>query len=287
MLIEAHGVRFPAIGFGTGSLMGDACLRALSQALRAGYRHIDTASSYGNEVEIGEAIRSSGLRRDEIFLTTKVWPDSLGEAEMLASAEGSLRRLGVDQVDLFLIHWPNPKLRMRDMIAALNAVRARGLARHIGVSNFTSGLLEEAWAATDAPLVANQCEYHPLLDQTRLLRSCRAKGTALVAYMPLGRGKVLELQRLAAIGRRLRKTPGQIALRWLVQQGVGAIPKSTHPERLRQNLEVFDFHLSDREMADIFALARPDGRMIPYPRMRSSDGVTLEPHPEFAPVWDV
>jgi diketogulonate reductase-like aldo/keto reductase len=105
--------------------------------------------------------------------------------------------------------------------------------------------------------------------------------------MPLGRGKVLELQRLAAIGRRLRKTPGQIALRWLVQQGVGAIPKSTHPERLRQNLEVFDFHLSDREMAEIFALARPDGRMIAYPRIRLSDGVTLEPHPEFAPAWDV
>lgn len=284
--LEAHGARIPAIGFGSGSLHGDACVAALREALRAGYRHIDTASSYGNETEVGEVIRDSGLPRDNVFITTKVWPDRLSDDEMLASAEESLKKLGVDQVDLFMIHWPYPEVTVRDMIRALNRVKARGLTRHIGVSNFTAPLMDAAWAMTDAPLVANQCEYHPMMDQTPVLEACRKHGTALVAYMPLGRREVLQIPVLADIAQRLGKTRAQVALRWLIQQkGVAAIPKSTDPVRMRQNLEVFDFSLSSADMAAIQALARPEGRLIQFPRMRKPDGSWQE-FRQFAPVWD-
>jgi 2,5-diketo-D-gluconate reductase B len=284
--VDAHGAKIPAIGFGTGSLKGRACVEALGHAFRAGYRHVDTARSYGNEAEVGEAVRASSLKRDEIFLTTKVWPNRLDEAEMLRSAEESVAALGVDQVDLFLIHWPNPMVAVADMIRALNEVKRRGLTRHIGVSNFTSDLLAEAWAATEAPLVANQCEYHPGLDQGPVIDACQAHGTAFVAYMPLGRREVLTLPLLSEIGRRLGRTPAQVALRWLVQQdGVAAIPKSTDPGRLRGNIDVFNFSLSDDDMAAISALAHPGGRMIPFPRMRNADGGWDE-FREFAPIWD-
>jgi 2,5-diketo-D-gluconate reductase B len=284
--VDAHGVEIPAMGFGTGSLKGRVCVEALGHAFRAGYRHLDTARTYGNEAEVGEAVRASGLKRDEIFLTTKVWPDRLGEAEMLRSAEESVAALGVEQVDLFLIHWPNPKVTVPDMIRALNEVKRRGLTRHIGVSNFTSGLLAEAWAATGAPLVVNQCEYHPSLDQGPVIDACRAHGTAFVAYMPLGRREVLNLPLLSEIGRRLGRTPAQIALRWLVQQdGVAAIPKSTDPSRLCSNIDVFDFSLSDDDMAAISALAHPGGRMVPFPRMRNTHGGWDE-FRAFAPTWD-
>jgi 2,5-diketo-D-gluconate reductase B len=284
--VDAHGAKIPAIGFGTGSLNGRACVEALGHAFRAGYRHVDTARSYGNEAEVGEAVRASSLKRDEIFLTTKVWPNRLDEAEMLRSAEESVAALGVDQVDLFLIHWPNPMVAVADMIRALNEVKRRGLTRHIGVSNFTSDLLAEAWAATEAPLVANQCEYHPGLDQGPVIDACQAHGTAFVAYMPLGRREVLTLPLLSEIGWRLGRTPAQVALRWLVQQdGVAAIPKSTDPGRLRGNIDVFNFSLSDDDMAAISALAHPGGRMIPFPRMRNADGGWDE-FREFAPIWD-
>jgi 2,5-diketo-D-gluconate reductase B len=284
--VDAHGAKIPAIGFGTGSLKGRACVEALGHAFRAGYRHVDTARSYGNEAEVGEAVRASSLKRDEIFLTTKVWPNRLDEAEMLRSAEESVAALGVDQVDLFLIHWPNPMVAVADIIRALNEVKRRGLTRHIGVSTFTSDLLAEAWAATEAPLVANQCEYHPGLDQGPVIDACQAHGTAFVAYMPLGRREVLTLPLLSEIGRRLGRTPAQVALRWLVQQdGVAAIPKSTDPGRLRGNIDVFNFSLSDDDMAAISALAHPGGRMIPFPRMRNADGGWDE-FRECAPIWD-
>lgn len=285
-IIEAYGARIPAIGFGTGSLPGQACIDALQHAFGTGYRHIDCASSYGNEQEVGQAIKASGLPRDDLFLTTKVWPGRFGEADMIKTTEGSLEALGVDQVDLFLLHWPDPSAPLPETIRVLNRIVRLGLTRHIGVSNFNTALLDQAWALTEEPLVANQCEYHPGLDQTAVIETCRRRGMAFVSYMPLGRREVLGMPLLSDIASRVGKTPAQVALRWQMQQdGVAAIPKSTAPERMRQNIELFDFALSSDDMAAIFALARPEGRMIPFPRARQPDGSFLE-FRELAPAWD-
>jgi diketogulonate reductase-like aldo/keto reductase len=285
-IVDAHGARIPAIGFGTGSLPGQACIDALEHAFKAGYRHIDCASSYRNETEVGQAIKASHLSREDLFLTTKVWPGQFREADMIKTAESSLKALGVDQVDLFLLHWPDPTMALPETIRALNRIARLGLTRHIGVSNFTTALLAQAWAVTEAPLVANQCEYHPGLDQSAVIEACRSRGMAFVSYMPLGRREVLEMPLLSEVATRIGKTPAQVALRWQLQQdGVAAIPKSTDPQRMCQNIELFDFALSPDDMAAIFALARPDGRMIPFPRARRPDG-SFHEFRELAPAWD-
>ena len=285
-MIEAHGAAIPAIGFGTGSLKGESGQAAIVEALTIGYRHLDTARSYENEAIVGDAIQASGLKREEVFLTTKVWPDRLSESEMLKSAEESLIALGVDRVDLFMIHWPNPDLSMPDMIRALNGVKKRGLTRHIGVSNFTGKLLADAWRVTEAPIVANQCEYHPMMEQRSVLEACRALGTVFVAYMPLGRRQALEIPVLSEIARRLNRSTAQVILRWHVQQtGVAAIPKSSDSQRMRDNIAVFDFALSDADMSAIAALARPDGRLVSFPRVRQPDG-SFKDFQHFAPDWN-
>ena len=285
-MIEAHGTAIPAIGFGTGALKGESGRTAIVEALTLGYRHLDTARSYENEAIVGDAIRASGLKREEVFITTKVWPDRLSESEMLKSAEESLTALGVDRVDLFMIHWPNPNLSMSDMIRALNGVKKRGLTRHIGVSNFTGKLLADAWRVTEAPIVANQCEYHPMMEQRSVLEACRALGTVFVAYMPLGRRQALEIPVMSEIARRLNRSTAQVILRWHVQQtGVAAIPKSSDSQRMRDNIAVFDFALSDADMSAIAALARPDGRLVSFPRVRQPDG-TFKDYPHLAPDWN-
>ena len=185
--VSANGAEIPAIGFGTWTLRGSAGAKAVAEAVGIGYRHIDTAAGYGNETEVGEGIRASGVPRSEIFLTTKVQPENLADGVFQKTVEGSLKRLRMDQVDLVLIHWPSQHLAVADTIRPLNDVKRRGLTRHIGVSNFTLPLLAEAWAATSEPLVTNQCEYHPYLNQDRVLAACRAKGMSFTAYAPLGR----------------------------------------------------------------------------------------------------
>jgi diketogulonate reductase-like aldo/keto reductase len=253
--VDAHGAAMPVIGLGTWRLTGAACARAVAEALRVGYRHIDTAAAYGNEDQVGEGIRTSGVARDDIFLTTKVPPEDLEDRAFQRSVDRSLEQLGVGQVDLVLIHWPSSKLPVSTTIASLNKARERGATRHIGVSNFTIALLREAWAATDAPLVTNQCEYHPYLDQDRLIAACREWGMAFTAYTPLGRQRVLEDPVIASIASRKGKTPAQVVLRWDIQQpSVVTIPKSATPERIRENLDILDFALSDEEMAAISAL---------------------------------
>lgn len=260
--VTAHGAEIPAIGFGTWKMRGEACVRAVVAALEAGYRHIDTASGYDNEREVGEAIRASGVPRDDIFLTTKIRPSDLAEGDMQRAVAESLAQLGMDEVDLILIHWPSPLLPVADTIRPLNDVRRRGMARHIGVSNFTTRLLAEAWDVTEEPLAANQCEYHPRLNQDKLIAACRAHGMAFTAYSPIGRGAVLSDPVVRGIAERLGRTPAQIVLRWLIQQdGVVAIPKSADEQRIRENIDVFGFALEGEDMAAIADLARPDGRM--------------------------
>lgn len=264
--VEANGARIPAIGLGTWPMKDEECSAAVATALKAGYRHIDTAAMYGNEAAVGAGLRASGVPRDEVFVTTKVWNDDIRSGDLQRSAEASLSRLGLDKVDLLLIHWPNREVATEECVRALCDAKAKGLARNIGISNFTTKLIDEAVAAATEPLVCNQVEYHPHLDQSKVLAKCREHGLALVSYCPLGRGDVggvMEEEAVKQISAKHGKTAAQIVLRWHVQQpGVVAVPKSSNPQRLAQNLDVFDFSLTDDEMKQLSSLTKPDGRVV-------------------------
>ena len=262
VFIDANGARIPALGFGTWQLREEACVSAVETALSCGYRHIDTARMYGNEKAVGHGLRGSGLKRDDVFVTTKVWRDDISSGALERSAEASLRDLGLDQVDLLLIHWPNAAIPLKDSIAALCNARRRGLARNIGVSNFSVALLNEATALSSEPLVANQCEYHPRLDQSAVIAACRRHRLAFVSYSPLGKGDMLAEPVITDIARRVARKPSQVVLRWHVQQGVATIPRSGSPAHIRDNFDVFDFALSDADMAAISGLHRGNGRMV-------------------------
>jgi 2,5-diketo-D-gluconate reductase B len=269
--VSAHGAEIPVMGFGTSGL-GKSAAEIVAIALRLGYRHIDTARKYGTERGVGDGIRASGVPREEIFLTTKVSHENLRPADLARSVETSLSELQVDYVDLLLIHWPNPQIPVSECMAPLVAAKREGLARHIGVANFTVKLLEEAIHASLEPLVTNQVECHPYLDQTKMIAALRRHGMALTAHCPLGRGRLIGDPVLSAIAHERKKTLAQIALRWLIQQEIiAAIPRSSRPERIAENLDVFDFRLTAEEMDRISALARPDGRVA---------------NPGFAPQWD-
>jgi diketogulonate reductase-like aldo/keto reductase len=260
--VDANGASLPALGFGTWELRGGTAQRLVEAALEIGYRHIDTAQMYGNEAEVGAAIAASGIARDELFVTTKIWPDRFRRGVFERSVEESVQRLGL-RPDLLLLHWPNPDVPLAETVEALNRVAEQGLTRHIGISNFTTAMIDEAVRLSPRPLATNQVEYHPFLDQDAVLARCRAHGMALTAYTPLARGRVFKDPVLARIGRDHGKGPGQVALRWLVQQeGVVAIPRSSSVEHARTNFEVFDFALSEAEMAEVTALAHPAGRLV-------------------------
>ncbi|GBD43038.1 2,5-diketo-D-gluconic acid reductase B [bacterium HR40] len=272
IVVEAHGARIPALGLGTWELAGALCERIVELALAIGYRHFDTAQMYGNEREVGRAIAKSGIARAEVFVTTKIWPDSFRRGTLQAAAAASVERLGLVP-DLLLLHWPNPNVPLAETMEALVDARARGFTRHIGISNFPTRLMAEAISLSPVPLVTNQVEYHPFLSQRRVLAACRDAGMALTAYCPLARGRVFGHPVLRRIASRHGKNEGQVALRWLLQQPmVAAVPRSARPEHLRANFEVFDFTLSEAEMAEIAALADPRGRVVDI------DGL--------APPWD-
>jgi diketogulonate reductase-like aldo/keto reductase len=259
--LSVHGAEIPQIGFGTSGLGDNAC-EAVATALKIGYRHIDTAWKYGTEPGVGEGIRASGVRREEIFLTTKVSHEYLRAGDFEHSAEESLRNLQVDYVDLLLIHWPNPEIPLPEPVAALAKMKRIGLTRHIGVANFPTALLDDAIRLCPEPLVTDQVEYHPYLDQSKLLAACRRHGILLTAYCPLGRGQLIHDPVIGEIARARGKTVAQIALRWLVQQdGVVPIPRSSNPGRMAENLDVFGFALNEEEMARIAALKRPNSRI--------------------------
>ena len=258
--LRAHGAEIPAIGFGTSSL-GD-CGEIVATALGLGYRHIDTAWKYGTERGVGAGIRASGVPRSEIFLTTKVSHEYLRHDDFARSVDESLANLGVDFVDLLLVHWPNPAIPLEQPMAALAKAKRAGLARHIGVANFNIARLDEAIGLCPEPLVTLQAEYHAHLDQAKLTDACRRRGLIFTAYCPLGRGRLLRDPVLADIAVRKGRPLAQIALRWLIQQGnIVAIPRSSNAKRMAENLDVFGFALSADEMARIAALKRPDGRI--------------------------
>lgn len=260
--VETHGARIPALGFGTFQLKADDAYRMVRHALAVGYRHIDTAQMYHNEEAVGAALRDSDVARNEVFLTTKILPDNLADGDLQASAIDSLNKLGVEYVDLFLQHWPSPDVPLAESLGALNDVHRRGLARQIGVSNFTTELVDSAVALSEAPLVANQVEYHPFLNQQAVKQRLESQGMAMTAYCPLAQGAVFNDEQLAAIARDHGRDAGQVALRWLIQQGVIAIPRSRSEAHAENNLAVFDFELSRDEMRRIHALAHDDGRIV-------------------------
>jgi 2,5-diketo-D-gluconate reductase B len=269
--VEANGAKIPAIGLGTWELRGRTCARLVEQALRLGYRHIDTAQVYENEREVGEGLRTSGVRRDDVFVTTKVWTTHFAPNDLERSTKESLAKLRLSEVDLLLLHWPNPHVPLSETLGALAHVKQLGMAKHIGVSNFTVALIEEAVAACPEPLMCDQVEYHPYLDQTKVKEACAHHGLALVAYSPVAKGRIKNDQTLARIGQTHGKTAAQVCLRWLVQQNAAAIPRTSKIERLSENIDIFDFALSADEMHQIFEMRSAKGRLTDF---------------GFAPKWD-
>jgi diketogulonate reductase-like aldo/keto reductase len=262
--IEARGAKIPLVGLGTWDLRGRACARIVEQALRLGYRHIDTAEMYDNEREVGEGLRASGIKRADVFVVTKIWPSHFAPRELERAVKDSLMRLRLSEVDLLLLHWPNPRIPLAETLPALCKVKQAGLTHHIGVSNFTVALIEEATRLTTEPLVCNQIEMHPFLDQSKVVEACREKEMAIVAYSPIARGNAKNDAVLARIGKAHGKTAAQVSLRYLVQQAIAVIPRTSKVERLSENIAILDFELSADEMAEIATLSHGDGRIVDY-----------------------
>ncbi len=262
--VEANGAHIPTVGLGTWELRGRSCARVVEQALRLGYRHIDTAAIYENEREVGEALRASRIKRSAVFITTKVWQTQLAPREFERSTKESLARLRLSEVDLLLIHWPNPQIPLSETMGALCKMKREGYARHIGVSNFTVPLLQEAVSLATEPLVANQIEWHPYLDQRKVVAETRRHGLAVIAYSPIARGRAAGDQVLRTIGLAPRKTAGQVSLRYLIQEGAAVIPRTSKIERLAENISIFDFELTAAQMDQIRRLARPTGRIVDW-----------------------
>ena len=269
--VSAHGAQIPLIGFGTSAMQSATTPENIATALKAGYRHIDTARKYGSERAVGEGMRMSGVPRQDIFLVTKVSHEYLRADDFARSVDDSLKTLQVDYVDLLMVHWPNPEIPLAETMPALAKAKRQGLARHIGVANFNIALLNEALRLCPEPLVCLQAEYHPYLDQTKLLNAVRQRGLVYIAYCPLGRGRLFKDPVLGEIAKARGRSIAQIALRWLFQQDVASIPRSSNPQRIADNYKVFDFALSDDEMARISALKRANGR-IANPVERVSGG---------------
>jgi 2,5-diketo-D-gluconate reductase B len=267
--VTVQGVEVPKLGYGTWLVEDEDAYEGVLDALELGYRHIDTARAYGNEREVGRALAHSDVPREDVWLTTKVWRDDASAGVLERVFEQQLVDLGVDRVDLLLLHWPaEPPLA--ETLGAMDGLREQGLTSHIGVSNFPSALLREALAL--APIFANQVEYHPYLPQGPVMHECLEHDLLLDAYSPFAHGYVHDDPLLAEIGARYGKSPGQVALRWLLDQpNVAAIPKASSHERRAENLDVFDFDLTDDERGAIADLSRR--------HLRTGD-------PPWSPDWD-
>lgn len=248
------GVEMPRLGLGVYNIApGDATRAAVAHALEVGYRHFDTAALYGNEADVGAAVRESGIARDEVFITTKLWNSEHGYTRALRAFEQSCKRLGVDTVDLYLIHWPVVD-RRADSWRALERLHGEGRCRAIGVSNYTVRHLEQLLASCKITPAVDQVEFSPFLYQRDLLEYCRAHGIRLEAYSPLTKGRMLGDARLGAIAERAGQTPAQVLIRWALQHDLIVIPKSSDAARIAENARVFDFTLSGDDMDALDAL---------------------------------
>ncbi len=261
--VAANGALIPSLGFGTYGMQGPALSNIIPAALKAGFRHIDTAQVYANEAYVGLGIAQSGIPRDEIFVTTKVWNGNYAPESMARSVDESLRKLRSDHVDLLLLHWPSNAVPLEDQIGALNDIVRAGKARHIGVSNYNRELLARATALSAVPLVTNQFEYHPYLEQDKLVSATRRAGLAVTAYCAMAVGRVFDEPVLQEIARRNGRTVSQVVLRWLIQQeDTIALSRTSNPDRLAENAGIYDFELPAEDMAAIFALTQPGSRIV-------------------------
>ncbi|WP_288949702.1 aldo/keto reductase [uncultured Paracoccus sp.] len=260
--MKAHGAEIPALGFGVFRMSDTEVEAVIPAALEAGFRHFDTAQIYQNEAALGRALVSAGAKRDELFLTTKVWVDNYSADRFAASVDESLDKLGVDQVDLLLAHWPGNTVPVAQQIEWLNEVQAAGKTRFIGVSNYNRSQLREAISVSEAPVVTNQIEIHPYLDQSAMLGLAAETGTALTGYFGMADGAVPGDELISQIGAKHGKTAAQVGLRWQIQQGIIVLSKTAKPARVAENFDIFDFTLSDDEIKAIGGLARADGRLV-------------------------
>ena len=270
-VVEAKGFKIPIVGLGTWALRDTA--RIVEQAIRIGYRHIDTAQMYGNEAEVGQGVRASGVPRAEVMVTTKLQPTNLAPPDVERSAKESLARLRLDHIDLLLIHWPNPRVPLAETLGAMAKLKREGHVRAIGVSNFTVALLDEADKVSPEPVVCNQIECHPFLNQDKVLAACKKLGMAAVAYSPVARGAAHGDETLARIGKAHGKTAAQVSLRYLVQQGIVVIPRTNRLERLSEEFRAVRFRALQRGDAGNLP-ARPPQR--PHRRLDLVAEVGLE-----------
>jgi diketogulonate reductase-like aldo/keto reductase len=270
--ISTGGANIPALGFGTYRMNGQEVREMVPHALAAGFRHFDTAQFYGTEADLGAALHQSGIARSELFLTTKVWVANYDSAKFARSVDESLNKLQTNYVDLLLLHWPSKDVPLATQVAGLEAAKRNGATHHIGVSNFTIDLVNRARNLAQSPIVTNQVEYHPFLDQSKLISAMRADNIALTAYYGMADGRVFSDPNIIFIARLHGKTPAQVVLRWLVQQNIAALTKTSKPSRAAENANIFDFELPVDEVERIGQLARPNGRLVNPP--------------ELAPSWD-
>ena len=269
--ITTQGMHMPKLGLGTWRLKGPECVDAVQRAIGLGYRHIDTAEMYGNEDAVGEAVANAGVKRADLHVTTKVWYENLGADAMQRSIDGSLAKLRMDHVDLYLIHWPAPGMNLADALANLMRVKEQGKARAIGVSNFPMAMLRRAVEELHAPIACNQIEYHVLLGQHSVVEYAQGIGVSIAAYAPLAQGRLAEHEELQAIARKHNATPAQVALKWLLDQpGVAAIPKANRAGSQQANLDALRIELDDTDRAVISMLPKTQ-RFV---------------NPGWAPVWD-
>jgi diketogulonate reductase-like aldo/keto reductase len=253
--VLADGNQMPMLGLGVWQVPnGTASVNAVRWALDLGYRHIDTAQAYGNEESVGKALRDSGVPRDEVFITTKFYPE---RTDPVTEAEQSLRRLGIDQADLYLVHWPQGGAVWA--WPGMERARELGSARSIGVSNFSARELEEVIAAGTIPPAVNQVQFSSLHYRRALLDACRLRSVALEAYSPLGTGRHLSNETVKRVAQRVGRTPAQVLLRWCLQHDLPVIAKSAHRERIGENAQIFDFALSTEDMAELDALDQTNG----------------------------
>jgi 2,5-diketo-D-gluconate reductase B len=261
--VDVGGAKIPVLGFGTYGMSGPRLQDVLVAGLQGGFRHIDTAQMYQNEADVGVAIRASGVPRDAIFVTTKVWIGNYIRQRFMASVDESLRRLQTNHIDLLLVHWPCGGAPLEDQIEGLNRAVDSGKVRYIGVSNYNVAMMRAAAALSTRPLVTNQVEYHPFLDQTAVLQQVASGGSSLMAYCGMAVGRVFETQLLKDMAARHGRSVAQIVLRWLIQQpNVVALSRTEKIERLPQNTDIFDFALGDDDMAAIGRLKSPGGRIV-------------------------
>jgi 2,5-diketo-D-gluconate reductase B len=269
--LKTQGIALPKLGLGTFRMQGDACRAAVESALGLGYRHIDTAEMYGNEEAIGAAIAASGVARGDLHVTTKVWHENLAPDAIRRACDASLKKLRLDHVDLYLVHWPSRSMKLPAVFETLLKLREEGRTRAIGVANFTTALLKTVVEEIRAPIACNQVEYHVMLDQTKVAKYLAARSIPLVAYCPLAQGRVASDATLAAIGEKHDASAAQVALKWLLDQnGVAAIPKASRAESQQANLDALKVKLDDADRKAIAALPK-DRRCV---------------NPGFGPDWD-